>query len=345
MSMDPNLYPPDPYEEYLALMDIGYGPEGRWDPYGKYGYSNQIPEQLYDMYKPRSDAAANTMVNRSMGGSEGWENFSNDVYLQADPLVQPYLAEILANNDGDMISAVNDWNSGEHQDELRDRVGRTAWDQIGQTADWGTRNKINTAGDGEAKDDIAIDYLNSGIENLLAQGSPSMGRNSAMQEMLLQRYGARPITGGELPSAGGPGFASGSAASQGPEDVFLGGGDQGGDEKAQLEQMYAGMAEADPEGWQAVLRYGGLREQMRTQAESEWDNPTARGRREAERNQRMASENPNSFQRATQRIQARRRGREDDGDDRTWVNKAGDWLDQRLPTRQARGRFDWSPWN
>lgn len=257
MSYNPYYDPEDPY---LALMEAAYG---GWSPDDEYYYKNQLPEQLYDQVKPRSDAAANTMVNRMVGGAEGWENFSNDVILQADPLIQPYLTELLANNKGDLASSMNDWNST--KDETLERIGRTAWDQIQDSADTPTRRAMMSAQSGEEKDQVAYDYISRALENVLAQGAPSVARNTGLQDWGLQRVGARPIPGGEIPMYGGEGFGGGAAAGGAPQGGGMG----------PLEESYASRliqdsgsarraAEADPFISDRNLQYVAQAERQRT---------------------------------------------------------------------------------
>ena len=202
-------------EEMLQmLMDLAYA---NWDPNSQYGHMNQLPEQLYDQYKPRSDSAANTMAQRMVGGPEAWGDFSNDVLLQADPLVQPFLAEALANNK-DLAGALNYINDGGTQDDWRQRIGRTYWDDLAASGPADVRGALRRAGTGQERDAVAMDYLQQSLGNLLAQGSPSVARNAGLQQWAVQSAGGRAYPQQELPEYGGPGFGG----------EMLGGGGDGG---------------------------------------------------------------------------------------------------------------------
>jgi len=217
-------YPDDAYQQ---LMEAVYG-GGRWSPDQPYSWSNDIPDQLYDLYKPLSDSQASTRANRAAGGSDSWGNFSNDVILNADPLVQPYLTEVLSNAKGDLATAMNWFNDSEYQDELRNRIGRTEWDDWAANADGATRHGLRTAGSGEAKDEVIVGAISRALENLLAQGSPSVARNTGLQNSLLQEVGGRAVGSGATGGAGGgpggmsfsgPGFGTGE-----DRDFVAGGG-------------------------------------------------------------------------------------------------------------------------
>lgn len=194
-------------EQYLALMQAAYG---NWSPDQPYHWTNQIPEQMYDAVAPRSDHQANIMVNRAMGGMEGWEGFSNDVLNNIDPNVRPFLAEALDQGKGDYASALAYVNAQDYGD----RIGRTYWDQLAASGPAEIRRALADPNlSGEERDKIAVDYTLSALENGLAQGMPSVNRNMGYQQQLMESVGGRPFDGAAgLPQFEGPGFGGG------PED-------------------------------------------------------------------------------------------------------------------------------
>ena len=193
--------PPEPPDWFYPVR---YFPD-----YDRYWYEHPLWGPLqYDeavqLAFPPEDEVLSQITNRIVGGSDAWGRFSNDVILRADPLVQPYLVELVANADHDLATAMNDWNA--RKSEILGEIGRTEWEQWEREGDAATRRALRNAKTGEEKDEIVYNAITRALENLLAQGMPSIQRNIDTQARLWNLLGGRPMGAFGGDAVGGEGW-------------------------------------------------------------------------------------------------------------------------------------------
>lgn len=180
-SFDPNM---------LAEM-VGQ----QYNPYQGYP-TKQVSDQVWDVYGPTPDYLIAQQFGMLYPDAD---RFSTDAFFGADPMLRGPLAEGLAHAEGDPIEAYNYLQgSGEgadgepgFQDRLRKQIGRTEWEAL---ADQGNLASL-AAMTSEEEDQAGVDYYNRGLEELLAQGSPSAQRNMGMYDYIAERQGGRPYAG------------------------------------------------------------------------------------------------------------------------------------------------------
>lgn len=180
-------------------------PVSYFENYDRYRYEDpEFPgaplkeDWWWELNAPTSDATALQMA-REMFPSMG----ENDpgVITNADPLLQDILSEIVA--DRDLAEARTYFNSDEVQARLRDQIGKSYWNELRKRG-----VLTEDALPGEQLDELAVkDFVNPGIENLLAQYYPSDERAMGQLQFGLESAGGRPIPMGELPGYEGAGFA------------------------------------------------------------------------------------------------------------------------------------------
>lgn len=167
----------------------------QYNPYQGYP-TKQVSDQIWDVYGPTPDY----LIAQQFGMLyPDKDRFSTDAFFGADPMLRGPLAEGLAQAEGDPIEAYNYLQgSGEgpdgepgFQDRLRQQIGRTEWDAL---ADQGNLASL-AAMTSEEEDQAGVDYYNRGLEELLAQGSPSAQRNMGMYDFIAERQGGRPHPG------------------------------------------------------------------------------------------------------------------------------------------------------
>lgn len=196
MSDDPYM---SEYDPRLLAMQVGQ----EYNPYQGYPLK-QVSDQVWDVYGPTPDyliAQQFGMMNPNR------EDFSLDVLFAADPMLRGPLAQALAQNKGDTMGAYDYLQSPDMQENMRQQIGRTEWDQL---AAQGDLRSIGAIG-GEEKDQAALDYYNRGLEGLLAAGAPTSQRNMQMYDMIAERMGGMPYQGAGQTDMGfsGPGFGDG----------------------------------------------------------------------------------------------------------------------------------------
>jgi len=173
------------YDPYMLAEAVGQ----QYNPYQGYPLK-QVSDQIWDVYGPTPDYLIAQMASQM---NPNPDQFSNDVFMGADPLLRGPLAEALSNSKGDTIGAYNYLQDPEFVKRLTKQVGRTEWDQLAASGDIGSLAAIT----GKEKDKAAIGYYQRGLEELLAQGAPSRNRQLGNLDSIREREGgmAKPGTG------------------------------------------------------------------------------------------------------------------------------------------------------
>lgn len=187
-----------------------------FDPYAFYDEmplsdENALSSQLWDLYAPTSDTQAWNRINAAYPNMKG---FSVDALLQSDPLIRGIASQAISEAGSGVdapFTAYNLMQSKDYQDQLRDMLGRTEWNDIMGRGDIGTII-ANASGDSKATDQAAMDYTNGLLEDFYSQAAPTAARNMGFLDEGQQRFGGRPYPGGGAPQFGGPAFSQESMA-------------------------------------------------------------------------------------------------------------------------------------